>query len=587
MADGRFVAAVTFLQEAEVRSLIEECLQAACFRAFQQEPDARIADAFLAHSEQRFRLSYPLGSWPRGDAEDDFWGDDETEDELEVGKSVSATEAARNQARLVAFINRIKKLSQECNQSVELGQQNNLNDTEEITALHELFDGELSEQEEFKRLTANIMQEVKDRFKLVQTGSFTKSSTGWPVIWSTEESSRNKFLEQIQWFSSNDYKQYGRLLTPLVNGMRVRGPFKSRLKGGHGAHKLVLIDGEGIGHSAQSATSISTSMTGRFSAVDMILLVDNAQQPMQAAPLELLRSVGSSGYADKLAVAFTHFDSVKGPNLPYFPQKREHVMLSVRDAIGTLKVPLGAPMAAKLEKQIENQVFFLGELDQEVDKLTRKSQVQMRELLQAMQQTAEPLAPIEAAPIYKVGKLEEALDGAVKSFHELWQGRLDGQPPGKNKVHWGKIKALTRRLADAAWGKNEYDFLRPVAELTQRWRENVSKWIDTPIGWTTKNPQDDDVRNLALTAIRRSVAAKLDLFIEMQLVDKHRDDWRAAYGESGQYSSYRRAKKIKDCIYKEAAPHSDDAMSGPARTLRHNLRRLVQDAVEDAGGWLS
>ncbi len=134
MADGRFVAAVTFLQEAEVRSLIEECLQAACFLAFRQEPDARIAAAFLTHSEQRFRLSYPLGSWPpRGDAKNDFWGDDETEDELEVGKSVSATEAARNKARLVAFINRIKKLSQECNQSVELGQQNNLNDTEEIT----------------------------------------------------------------------------------------------------------------------------------------------------------------------------------------------------------------------------------------------------------------------------------------------------------------------------------------------------------------------------------------------------------------------------------------------------------------------
>jgi hypothetical protein len=35
---------------------------------------------------------------------------------------------------------------------------------------------------------------------------------------------------------------------------------------------------------------------------------------MPAAPLALLRAAASAGYADKVAVAFTHFDQVKGDN---------------------------------------------------------------------------------------------------------------------------------------------------------------------------------------------------------------------------------------------------------------------------------
>jgi hypothetical protein len=47
----------------------------------------------------------------------------------------------------------------------------------------------------------------------------------------------------------------------------------------------------------------------------MILLVDSAPQPMQAAPLALLRAAGSAGHAVKIALAFSHFDQ-KPPELP-------------------------------------------------------------------------------------------------------------------------------------------------------------------------------------------------------------------------------------------------------------------------------
>jgi hypothetical protein len=105
--------------------------------------------------------------------------------------------------------------------------------------------------------------------------------------------------------------------------MRVREPFKPLRKELQVADKLVLLDGQGLGHTAESASSVSTRISKRFGDDDLILLVDSAQQPMQAASLALLRAAASAGYADKIALAFSHFDQVKGDNLQTVSQKRQ------------------------------------------------------------------------------------------------------------------------------------------------------------------------------------------------------------------------------------------------------------------------
>ena len=68
--DAPFRATVTFMTQAEARGLVDECVMAACVSAVEGQDDAAIADAFLEHGEQRFRLSYVLGAW-RQDAPGD------------------------------------------------------------------------------------------------------------------------------------------------------------------------------------------------------------------------------------------------------------------------------------------------------------------------------------------------------------------------------------------------------------------------------------------------------------------------------------------------------------------------------------
>ena len=111
-----FKAVVTFLTEHEVRGDIEECLEKACTSAISNASDKDIADALLEHREQRFRLSYILGSWQQeqpGQEDDEYeMGDEETEAApLAKDEIVSGSELTENKDRLSEYVDRIKKVA--------------------------------------------------------------------------------------------------------------------------------------------------------------------------------------------------------------------------------------------------------------------------------------------------------------------------------------------------------------------------------------------------------------------------------------------------------------------------------------------
>ena len=243
-----------------------------------------------------------------------------------------------------------------------------------------------------------------------------RSSTGWPILWSFRSDDRTAFLRQVRWFSSNHFKQFGRLLTPLVDGLRVRGPFRPLIPELQCADRIVLIDGQGVGHTPETASSVSTRITKRFSEVDLVLIVDTSQHPMQAGPVSLLRAAGSAGYTDKIGVVFTHFDQVRGDNLQTVAQKRAHVIASITNAISSLRQILGAPVAAALERRLSEEVYLLGGLDRDIRSIPKGITNEMRRLLEFIQRAVPPEVEGGLAPIYFVSGLEIALRDAVEGF---------------------------------------------------------------------------------------------------------------------------------------------------------------------------
>ena len=271
--DGPFKAVVTFTPEHEARRLIDECLEEACLCAVQGGDAGKIADALLSHKEQRFRLSYMVGSWPKLEtAEDsDFsFDDDDTQEELiPPEESVGESEESRNNSNLREYVSRIREVTEAVKGKVlesleppeDVGGFQNDSDRD---AWLELFEESLYQNDEFADIASDLKDDVIERSMLVEAGEFDRNSDGWPILWKYEGDDRVDFLQQLRRFSSNHYRQFGRLLTPLVNGLRVRGPFRptdSRLPSDK---NLVLLDGEGLGHTARSTSSISTRITQKY-----------------------------------------------------------------------------------------------------------------------------------------------------------------------------------------------------------------------------------------------------------------------------------------------------------------------------------
>ena len=79
----------------------------------------------------------------------------------------------------------------------------------------------------------------------------------------------------------------------------------------------------------------------RFDDSDIVLLVDNATQTMQAAPVVLMKSLAAAGKTSKLMICFTHMDQVKGDNIPTFALKKQHVLASGENVLTSIGEQLG------------------------------------------------------------------------------------------------------------------------------------------------------------------------------------------------------------------------------------------------------
>ena len=591
---GPFEAVVTFMTEHEVRCAVDECLEEACADVVRGADDTGVAAALLEHREQRFRLSYILGNWqqeqPSREMDDQYgmqyeYGDEASEtDTLSDDEIVAGSELTVNNERLGDYVARIREIAMAVQEqkAAERGAFGDLaNATQRQVWLEDFTDG-LYENQDFPRLSLDIMDDIGERFELVQAGDFERNATGWPTLWHYEEKDRDAFLQQVRWVTGNHGRQFGRLLTPLVNGIRVRGSFQpDHVELQDDNRRLVLLDGEGLGHSAREATSVSTKVTERFPETDMILLVDNAQSPMQAAPLELMRSVGSSGHGDKLAVVFTHFDQVRGDNLGSHSQKVQHVRASIGNAIVSLRESLTAPVTEILERRLKSNDFYLGRLNQPTGAIPPGFIKAMRSLMEQMQQSVRHAEPIDAAPVYNIARLELALRDATDGFKNPWWGRLGlSYYEGIPKEHWGRIKALCRRIANL-WD-NEYNGLRPVSDLVRQLQDCISRWLDHPASWT-RHPADEDEGQAVINRIRQKVYADIHILAERRLLADHRRGWRTAFGFSGPGSSFDRAKEMGR-IYDAAAPSISSVMDAATQGFLDQVIRIVGDAVEGTGG---
>jgi hypothetical protein len=411
-------AAVTFTPRDEVIDYLTENVSAAAVAAFQGRKDDEITRRILDHVNQRFRFSYVLG---RGSAADD---DDIIDDEIgdEFG-SIDPDDYGRVDlgvtAQIVADAVTAVKTVVDRHASAVISDLEGLDEDERVLAelIEETLDTELRQSEEFYGIVDSLVDEVEKRFTTLETGELKRNRQGWPTSWSWESEDRAAFIKVITRFSSNYAPLFGRLLTPLVNGIRVSGPFEPAWASE--PVRLVLVDGEGLGHSPKSAATLSTHVASQLEQVDAVLLVDNAKQPMQAVPVVALKSIAVSGNAMKLHLLFTHFDQVSGDNLPTFSAREEHVLASVDNVLKAIGDELGPAAERILRRRVDEARFFVGGIHEPLDpkKKTGARAIRQFEALLSLLTHPESAAPSEPSrPVFDRMNLSLAVTEAAKVF---------------------------------------------------------------------------------------------------------------------------------------------------------------------------
>jgi hypothetical protein len=584
-ADPPYEAVVTFFDEWRVHTSVVECLIEAGNAVWDGLSDDKIADRLLHHSDQKFRLSYVLGSWKpsvtdsKSDEEWSMPSGDTPEAPVDEDGALTPEDARKCQVFLESIIARVKESATALMKHMtdEFGPEATDPTHPDHDVYQDIFESEYEARADVDDIAKDIMDEIKVRFDGVE-GNLQRRKSGWPQSWHLVSDDRGDFIRQIRWFSSNHAKAYGRLLTPLVDGIRAKGPLYPSMS--NRREKLVFIDGQGLGHTPDSSASVSTHVTSRFGSVDAILLVDSAEQPLQAAPLAAVRAVLSSGHQRKLAIAFTHFDNVKGDNLPGLPEKRAHVMASVRNGISSFK-DMGQISVAALQRNIDGRCFMLGYLDHPSAKLPKGFIGEFDRLLDFFQRSITPEESVDLEPAFDMAGVAFAVREAADDFNKRWAGLLGTGPGyGTQKEHWTRVKALTRRFAQQS--DVEYDTLRPVADLVKRLEENILKFLEKPLEWS-RRPKDEDEAEAVLSPIRQQVSAAIHNLAQQRIADLHVPDWVSAYHHRGKGSTFVRSREVMD-IYEAAAPIPGTIVDRIAVEFLREVRQVVRDAIEDNGG---
>ncbi len=578
--DRTYRVAVTFTPRDEVIDYLTENVSAAALAAFNRKGDAEVVRQLLDHVNQRFRFSYVLG---RTTATTD---DDLVDDDVDYGEDIDLSEygqvdidftqqVIQKAVRSVRAI--VERHADAIRHEFESGEED-----ERIVAeyIEENLDTELRQSDEFHAIVDPLIDEIEKRFSTLEVGDLRRNRQGWPVSWSWSTDDRATFIKYVTRFSSNYAPLFGRLLTPLVNGIRVSGPFAPRWA--TEPSKLVLIDGEGLGHTPKSIATLSTRVAVQLQQVDAVLLVDNATQPMQAAPVAALKGIAVSGNGLKLYFLFTHFDQVEGDNLPTFSAREEHVLASVENVLKAIGGELGPAAERVLRRRLDCARFFVGGIHEPLIAKKKMGGRSIQELRRLVDVLSNPEKVIEAGPsrpVYDRMNLSLAVTEAAKNFHLRWRGLLGlDVNPDAPKEHWTRVKALSRRLAEG-W-TDEYDSLKPVADLRFELQRQVYLMLQRPVRWDRGEPSDDE-KQIVIDDVSNAITKKLMELTRRRMQDDVRLGWQAAYSQSGTGSTFVRARIIASDVYDKGAPVPTVSASPDQNRFLRDVAGIVSEVAQE------
>ena len=232
-----------------------------------------------------------------------------------------------------------------------------------------------------------------------------------------------------------------------------------------------------------------------------------------------------------------------------------------------------------LRQRLQSACFFLGNLQQPLDptsKIEKRTIQELQKLLGAIEGIVVRPEPVASRPVYDRTNLILEVKQAAETFHAGWTARLGTGPrPGILKAHWLRIKALARRIGKG-WS-DEYDDLKPIADMHKELQESIYRFIQNPEAWTGPVPSEDE-KQIIFEILAGDISIRLLVVVAERLYDEAIPDWFRAFHLSGKGATYVRARLISRDLYERIAPLLE-------RTPDSNrFLHAIIDAVRHAAG---
>lgn len=210
----------------------------------------------------------------------------------------------------------------------------------------------------------------------------------------------------------------------------------------------------------------------------------------------------------------------------------------------------------------------------------KATRAEFNKLVDALETKSVLVAPTEIRLFYDKIELSQALQRAVISFHEAWRGRLGLTiQSSRYPEHWTRIKALSRR--PARLGKNEYDSLKPVADLIRELSEQIKAFLVRPQKWEPAD-SSEEMQQVTIDSIASNIYTQLHALAQKRLIRDHLLKWETAYTRWGKGSAKERAYDL-EMIYNLAVP-AGKFIDDNAYKFTMSIVELVRASVQAKGG---
>lgn len=582
-----FSAAATFLTRHQTQQEVTEALSNAVLKVIEDAPDERVMKDLLDDTDQRFRLKYTLGGWnPPQTAKAGSLSFGDPSQTLASGNQIGNSEF--HESTLAS----IRAIAKEARQEIEaiLGKLSGLKDEERNYALDEMqSEGEGSVA--FQNLVNVLMEEIEERFTELRSGKFSKSSTGWPEAWTfaAPVAERSEFLKAVRWFCSNSKTEWGCLLTPLVTGIRVSGPFRPNWVPEGDSYEHVFVDTQGLDHE-KPTTELSSDTTSLFGQAQNILFVESGKDSLKSqSARKVMEAIAGTGYTSALSVALTHMDLVVGDDIPTDDDRKAKAFSGLRSLIeNEVQRNVSREAARQLGAHLDDSTFYLPYLDpkkypedwnaEKKSAFNKDLGGDLLHITEHLTGRANPQLLQPSIPEYSFESLGLAVREASVDFQDVWEARLNyKRVEGITPAPWQSIKAMTRRHAE---GWHDGYWLRPADTLMTKIRNVLTRFLETPLEWRPIEKKiSDEEKSAIINRMKQIANDEITELSKARIWKTPQKRWQSAYEPSGQGSTVVRRQHVHE-LFVHQVPIPQSISDREAQAWVEEIKKLLIRALE-------